>query len=185
MRQAPCFRGMEIFLIDQIAQSGIVLAQLLRHRTRQLISHSNEILIKKIYTSLPPMHHGTPESCSVCLLPCMFLSPFITGCLLRFFFLLFAFTLTLFLLFIYLFICFLPSKELLLKLSHQPLNLSIFCHGKKHLNLSLHLFITCHLQLLPFSTSLSGSPPLHLFMCVPNNLFTHRTPPSSDLSVLG
>lgn len=102
-----------------------------------------------------------------------------------FFFCLHSSSLFSFYLFIYLFICFLPSKELLLKLSHQPLNLSIFCHGKKHLNLSLHLFITCHLQLLPFSTSLSGSPPLHLFMCVPNNLFTHRTPPSSDLSVLG
>lgn len=67
---------------------------------------------------------------------------------------------------IYLFICFLPSKELLLKLSHQPLNLSIFCHGKKHLNLSLHLFITCHLQLLPFSTSLSLSLLLSICLCV-------------------
>lgn len=43
---------------------------------------------------------------------------------------------------------------------HHSLNLSIFCHGEKHLNLSLHLFITCHLRfllLLPFL-----SPPLHL-----------------------
>lgn len=43
---------------------------------------------------------------------------------------------------------------------HHSLNLSIFCHGEKHLNLSPHLFITCHLcflLLLPFL-----SPPLHL-----------------------
>lgn len=130
------------------------------------------------------MHHGTPESCSVCLLPCMFLSAFITGCLLRFFFLLFAFILTIFLLFIYLFaFCHLRSWS-----SSFPISPSIFQFSvmeKNHLNLSLHLFITCHLQLLPFSTSLSLSPPLHLFMCVPNNLFTHQTPPSSDLSVLG
>lgn len=35
-----------------------------------------------------------------------------------------------------------------LKLAHRPLNLSIFYHGEKHLNLSLHLFITCHLYFL-------------------------------------
>lgn len=55
--------------------------------------------------------------------------------------------------------------------SHHSLNLSIFCHGEKHLNLSLHLFITCHLRfllLLPFL-----SPPLHLcvFPAAPLLLF--------------
>lgn len=56
--------------------------------------------------------------------------------------------------------CFLSSKDAPLTLLHHSLNLSIFCHGEKHLNLSLHLFITCHLRfllLLPFL-----SPPLHL-----------------------
>lgn len=109
------------------------------------------------------MHHGTPESCSVCLLPCMFLSPFITGCLLRFFFLLFAFILTLFLLFIYSFICFLPSKELL---SHQPLNLSIFCHGKKALKLiapSVYYMPPPAPSLLHLLVSLSSSPSVCVF----------------------
>lgn len=44
---------------------------------------------------------------------------------------------------------------------HHSLNLSIFCHGEKHLNLSLHLFIACHLRFLLLLPFLSP-PPLHL-----------------------
>lgn len=75
------------------------------------------------------------------------------------------------------FLFFLSSKDApSLTLPHHGLNLSIFCHGEKHLNLSLHLFITCHLRfllLLPFL-----SPPLHL--CVPSS----STPPFYALCVL-
>lgn len=76
----------------------------------------------------------------------------------------------------------LSSKMALLKLAHQPLNLSIFCHGEKHLNLSLHLFITCHLHFLLHPPFLS--PPLHLCMCVLNNLNIRETPPVNVLYVL-
>lgn len=75
-----------------------------------------------------------------------------------------------------------PSEQVLLRLAHQPLHLSIFCHGEKHLNLSLHLFITCHLHFLLHP--LSFSPPLHLCICVLNNLYIRQTPPASALYVL-
>ncbi len=36
-----------------------ILMQLINHRARQLISHSNEMLINPVYTSSPPVHQGT------------------------------------------------------------------------------------------------------------------------------
>lgn len=48
-----------------------ILMQLINRRTRQLISHSNEMLINQVCTSSLPMHHGTTESCSVCLAVCL------------------------------------------------------------------------------------------------------------------
>lgn len=52
---------------------------------------------------------------------------------------------------------------------------SIFCHGEKHLNLSLHLFITA--TFTHVSTHFSSSPPLRLWLCVLNNLCIREAPP--------
>lgn len=131
------------------------------------------------------MHQGTTECCSVstpaCLCYCLsmvvsipFSFYFFLACVVCIFFHsfpLFWFSSS-------------PSKEVFLKLAHHRLNLSIFCRGEKHLNLSLHLFITCHLQFLHYSAPMSLSPPLHLCMCVLNNLYICQTPPASALYVL-
>lgn len=128
----------------------------------QLISHSDEILINPLHILTLNAPHDRralpfiPFHCSVFgfVFPLSSCSSYSPSLVFRTFFFVFS-----------------SSKDAPLALPHHSLNLSIFCHGEKHLNLSLHLFITCHLRfplLLP-----SLSPPLHLcvFPAAPLLLF--------------